>query len=623
MSTPNDILLDLFGDYRAEWRSNLFGSLFIQPPYFSELESIRPCVLFGGRGTGKTTALRSLRFDAAYERMVRTGTHGKIPYLGIYVRINKNRVNGFKDSHQPPDVWSKVFAHYINLLIALEFARLIEWLETGEQWIAFTSEELSETSRSLGLAAPKNIKTLKQLISQAIIDLEMFINNPHRTDIPLLSMAEAPIRHFATAIASRPECDHRNIFCCIDEYENLSPDQQAIVNTYIKHSEPPLSYKIGVRRNGLKTRQTIDQHDLLRAPDDYNEIDISAELARHFAIEVVEQRLRLAAQKDATIPTSMAELLPELSRKEEAKRLGAGAIAASVVSELEHQNPSLGKWARNLGVDAYFIRYCAEMDDETAIDVAHKWINDPTYGENRLNNYGYSSLFWLSKGRKGARIRKYYCGSDTFITLASGNIRYLLHLIDESVSTHFASAGTKAAKRVTLDPINQTEAAKAVGKKRLDQLEGLTEKGIELKRLVLAIGKVFFEYARSPIGHAPEIASFVLTGTPDARASMSQLLNDGVAHLAFEVSPRTKATTESEMKDDEYRLHPIFSPFFEFSHRRKRRATFSADTLLSIQTKPQWAIQQLMAGRSQVAPDELPEQLALFEQFFSGGHNEI
>jgi len=620
MSTPNDILLDLFGDYRAEWRSDLFGSLFIQPPYFSELESIRPCVLFGGRGTGKTTALRSLRFDAAYERMVRSGIQTRIPYLGIYIRINKNRVSGFRGAGQPTDIWSKSFAHYINLLIAFEFSRLTEWLEMSEQWPAFSTDELSEAARSLGLIAPQNTKALRQLISQAIIDLELFINNPHRTDPPLLSIAEAPVRHFTAFISSRAECSGRNIFCCIDEYENLAPEQQAIINTYVKHSEPPLSYKIGVRRNGLKTRQTIDHQDLLRSPDDYNEID--ADLARDFAIEVVEQRLHLAAQKDATIPTSMADLLPDLSRREEAKRLGAPAVASAIVTELERQDPALGEWARTLNADAYFIGYCAEMDEEPLIEVARKWHNDPTYGENRLNNYGYSSLFWLSKGRKGARVRKYYCGADTFITLASGNIRYLLHLIDESVSKHFASTGPKSSKQVVLEPISQTEAAKAVGKKRIDQLEGLTEKGIELKRLVLAIGKLFFEYARSPIGHAPEVNFFVLSGTPEARANITQLLNDGVAHLAFEASPRTKATTESEMRDDEYRLHPIFSPFFEFSHRRKRRATFSADLLLAVQTRPQWAIQQLMSGRSQVAPDELPDQLALFEQFFAGGHNE-
>ena len=93
---------------------------------------------------------------------------------------------------------------------------------------------------------------------------------------------------------------------------------------------------------------------------------------------------------------------------------------------------------------------------------------------------------------------------------------------------------------------------------------------------------------------------------------------EGVAHLAFDVSPRTKATSVVEMKDEEYRLHPIFCAYFEFSYRRKRRATFSAEDLLLVMEDARGAIRKLLADRALTPSDEAPPQLEIFAQFYEG-----
>lgn len=90
-------------------------------------------------------------------------------------------------------------------------------------------------------------------------------------------MAESPLRTFAEILRTEGLLGERVVFCCIDEYENLLNYQQAILNTYIKHAEPPLSYKVGVRKNGLRNRQTLDGQDVLRVPDDCLEIEIADE----------------------------------------------------------------------------------------------------------------------------------------------------------------------------------------------------------------------------------------------------------------------------------------------------------------------------------------------------------
>ena len=128
---------------------------------------------------------------------------------------------------------------------------------------------------------------------------------------------------------------------------------------------------------------------------------------------------------------------------------------------------------------------------------------------------------------------------------------------------------------------------------------------------------MFFEFARSPAGRTPEVNSFIVNGNQHELKKVGELLSEGVGHLAFEVSPRTKATTSMEMKDDEYRLHRIFSGFFEISHRKKRRTIFGAKDLIAIlDDKPSKVISSIIGGQDQTNEDDLPEQLAFFNTFY-------
>ena len=75
------------------------------------------------------------------------------------------------------------------------------------------------------------------------------------------------------------------------------------------------------------------------------------------------------------------------------------------------------------------------------------------------------------------------------------------------------------------------------------------------------------------------------------------------------------------MRDEEYRIHPIYSAFFEFSYRRKRRATFSAEDLLLLRSNPKKAIRNLL-GDSPTEPHDNAPQLEMFSAFYEGGDDE-
>lgn len=629
MISAENILRTLFNENRAEWPQEDFKKLFVEPTYLKKLESIRPCVLVGGRGTGKTTSLQSLHYEATLERLESEGLNfGDQVYLGILIRMNKNRVKVFEGAQFDAQYWGKLFAHYINLLVCNELVKLAQWLELKcDQTLP--KEEIELISADLGLSNISSLTDFTKSIKQAISKIQIYVNSPTDSVKPTLSIAESPLRVFSESLRDSGLLNGKMIFCCIDEYENLSDSQQAILNTYIKHAEPPLSYKIGVRKNGFRNKQTLNEDDMLVVPDDFAEIEIVDEGFEYFGPAVADLRLKFAKSKGVLVPESLKEFLEEYSFSEEAKKLGADRIAERVLQHLKSTGDEelYDFFKGKPSSETYFLEYWQEREDKNLSFLAEDWKNNPLSWKNRLENHGYASLFWISKGNKGQRIRKYYCGERILLALAGGNIRYFLELINNSIHEELGKQYEEKNSPIRISPKSQTLAARKVGNNRLNQLEGLADNGVKLKRLVLAIGKVFFEYARTPENRAPEINSFVLTGEKENKDKIVRLLNEGVGHLAFEAEPRTKATTNYELRDDEYRLHRIFTGFFEFSHRKKRRTTFDALHLLEVlESKPSSAISKLVenkdihasSNRNPISEiNDLPEQLAFFSSFYA------
>jgi hypothetical protein len=66
VQSPQSLLSRLLGLYKAEWLNGELFELFTEPGYFGHLTTARPCVLTGGRGTGKTTVLRGLSYEGQF-----------------------------------------------------------------------------------------------------------------------------------------------------------------------------------------------------------------------------------------------------------------------------------------------------------------------------------------------------------------------------------------------------------------------------------------------------------------------------------------------------------------------------------------------------------------------------
>lgn len=623
---PREQLSHLFGSYKAEWLKEQLFDLFTEPAYFPELQTARPCILVGGRGTGKTTVLRSLAYDGQFA--LRNGTRVEdLPYYGFYYRVNTNRVTAFQGPELPEEEWIALFAHYLNLLMCEMTTSFLKWFnQRADEKVDLPAGILRQVALALNLDVDDNAETavgnldrFSLTLAEAKIRFEAFINNVIDGDGPALSMQGAPFDLLFGGLHEIPIFADKNFFFLIDEYENFEAYQQRIVNTLIKHSGQLYTFKIGVREQGIKEKATLNPNEQLISPSDYVNINITEKLSdtsfEGFARQVCNERIA-RIQSDREILRDVTQLLPGLSDDREAELLGINEIARSIEGRCreELENSQLEHLVGMSPLQMYFLDYWAHAQGWDLTTAVLEFERDPAKWRERFQNYKHALLFTIKRGKSG--IHKYYAGWDVFIRLSGNNIRYLLELVEQSL---VLSNETDMSIPVSFD--NQTRAAQRIGKKNLGELEGLSVSGAQLKKLLLSLGRIFQVMAFDASRHAPEVNQFRLSDQ-NLDPEVEKLLKTAVMHLALLRFPGNKLTDEADTREHDFMIHPIFTAFFEFSYRRKRKMTITGRQLVGLVREPRGTLREILARTDRSFEDDvpLPEQMRLFENYYHGGN---
>ena len=613
---PIEQLHSVFGSYKAEWLQDRIFEFFTAPEYLPELTTSRPCVLIGGRGTGKTTVLRGLSYEG------QSVFHGsdkdavsQLPFFGLYYRVDSNKVSPFSGPELDRLGWIRVFGHYLNLVfsgIALQF---VSWYQERTGSSILEQNICQQLALSLHLPSCADPTALLKELSKSQITFEAYINNVSDAPRPLLSLQGAPLDIMFAALKLNSAFRDKQFFFLIDEYENLSDYQQEVVNTLIKHCGEHYTFKIGVKELGWSSRSTLTGQRLV-SPADYARVDITDRLKdgnfERFALQVCQARL--GHLKGISV-SDIGALLPTLTEEEEALKLGVQSRtqnlmnAPSVIAlppELKQQLDVLSPLQR-------FVLLSLADGKQRAL---RQLLKESTSGSrewaNRMNNYGHALLFAIRKNKPG--VRKFYAGWSVFTQIAGSNIRYLLQLVDQSIVLHF-SKGNTLLKRIT--PEIQTQAAQEVGKKNLLELDGLAVEGADLTRLLLGLGRIFEVMAADPVGHAPEVNNFRLSERPgQSRSEVRALLDAAVMHLALVRAHGNKLGEDAQTRDFDYALHPIFAPFFVFSYRRKRKLVLEDDTILGLIKDQKRYIREVLRDNNREEETALPEQAELFASYY-------
>lgn len=619
-------LNSLFGSYKAEWLSGKIFDLFTEPSYFPELKDNRPCILEGGRGTGKTTVLRGLSYQGQYalekNSIVR---FDKNNFIGLYHRADTNQVRAFKGANLSEEIWSKIFAHYFNLIICKEILAFLKWhnkINTTDKILTKYSCDIIAKSLLIDESINDQIHLL-EVINSKFVEFQGQINNPKEKILSILSMPGVPIVIITEQVLSLEQFQGKMIYFLLDEYENFEDYQQMVINSLIKHTTEYYTFKIGVRELGWRIKTTYNKTELLHDPADYVLIKIEKELQdkffSDFAMKVCQPRImQLFSEGEESGSFNIASSLESVSIEREAELLGVDktkyfhgykTIDKSYI-ELVSRLPKLY---------LFLIAYWAEWHKMTLSEAITDYSKNTKKWDQRYDNYKYEMLFKIHKGRGKGGIQKYYAGWNTYLKLAQGNIRYLMELIYKAYEKHL-NDNEPLANPVSLK--NQTIAAIEVGEKNLMELEGLKENGAQIIRLLLGFGRIFNVLSCEEGKSAPEKNQFSIENSDSVSDECNKILTPGVMHLALIRIPGNKLTDDSHTRDYIYTIHPIYSAYFVFSYRRKRKLMITQNEFLDIINSPKEAIKKVLEKfKICIDSDEikstLPVQLSIFENYYN------
>jgi hypothetical protein len=622
---PNDqqanSLKGLFGSFRAEWLQEKLYSLFNEPAYFPSLKDHRPCVLVGGRGTGKTTVLRCMSYEGQFAlagqnfEALRTAD-----FVGLYHRVNTTRVSAFCGSSRSQEEWQRLFSHYVNIEICellLEALKFYRRHSSSNETLA--ARTCSQVASAFGSVDVTDEDKLRATIEDARCAIEIHINNV-ASPVPVLSLLQSPIDLLVEGMAGLEFFQNKSFYIILDEYENYLDYQQIVINTLIKHSSTSYVFKVGVRELGWRIKTTLNSNEQLINPADYELIDIDHSLRdtfTKFARDVCETRLS-AWFKEYNLPSlTLDQLLPALSFEEEARLLGVGARVHNLRNYINTNSDRLGT-IRNLGdLELFVFLELNKGDQVRAVEELLVLASGSSQKRVRFNNYKYACLFSVAGEHQD--IRKYYCGVDVFSKISRNNLRFFLQLVTESIARHIESSSRTSD---AISYADQTKAARQIGLRYLTELEGVTVHGVQLVKLILGLGRFFQILASNPNEGSPECNQFGIKfaskTSGDMTQRVSELLRNGIMHLALVRDSGTKLAAASDTREWDYAPHPIFAPFFGFSHRRKRKMNMTEHEIYELVVQPKATIKKLLRTRAYLLEESVPQQLKLFDEYFEG-----
>ncbi|WP_281227588.1 hypothetical protein [Flavobacterium aquiphilum] len=248
-----------------------------------------PMIILGSKGSGKTHIMKHFSFTAQSLRWKEDIINGlkKDGYLGIYLRCSG--LNGFKFKDKGSNTtedWQKIFSYYLELWLSqLLLKNIIKILEdrklviANEHIIALEILNLLDTTE-----VSQNVKSFAHLVkyfNDLQKNIDYAINNKAFTKRSVSESVEilaspGSLIFGIPEILSNEVVDFKNVkfLYLLDEYENFTDDQQKYFNTLIRERKNPACFKIGARRYGMRTYETLSAGEEIKAGSEFEVFDL-------------------------------------------------------------------------------------------------------------------------------------------------------------------------------------------------------------------------------------------------------------------------------------------------------------------------------------------------------------
>jgi hypothetical protein len=628
-------IIEVFAQNRAEEFPDDLWNRFVLPIDFNSValkEKKKATVIVGGRGSGKTMFIKYHCHATSFSHKRPTIDENELKFIGIYWRPDTTFVQNIKKEWVGNN-WESVFNTFITINLLIEFCKLSRNIISSNYDYNDINSNLAEIlvptpiQKVLGLPPTKLIDA-EEYFQDALFTISNWINFPDFSPQPYnLDLKSTLMLLISKFQRSNVQFSDTIFHVFIDEFENLTPQQQVIINTWLKHGQNPLIFSIAYKKHAQVENQTKSK-EKLEERDDFRYVDVeslyyNSEKPRNFEILASEVLILYLFEflEDPNLEkliTAFSDVEKISIRKEDAYQKEVKAIISQVLpgislskasEQVLEDKPLLAKLKKNLISEGLKLH---ENHDYTADDfidfnfpeaslVNGVLLNRESQTPEKIKrefdtliSTGDSSKYkaWIQNNLLGVilyiyntlstRVSPTYAGFSGFILMSKGNLRHFLELCFQSFSkaeNHQELLEGDFVAPISID--TQAKATKVTSYNQLNKIVNLGSNGKHLKRIANRLGIIFSLSQKRKSQSEPEVNHFTIKTTDVSLLSEQTqlLLNESLVWsvLSVEKSTKNKSTNDIELVD--YIFHPVLSCYFGISPRKKRKIPFSKENL--------------------------------------------
>ncbi|GLT14195.1 hypothetical protein [Vibrio algivorus] len=631
-------LSDVVSKNRAEeFPDDLWGQYVLPLEYeAANLHKLtKGAVIEGGRGSGKTMFLKYHCHETMFSQL-RTKLPDDIAnHIGIYWKPDTSFTQMIRDEWLD-EMWSSAFNTYASLCVIIEFCKLCNSIATSNISNKRIKEGIKKVKIPKVLAEDINVDHIELIrleseIKSCLYRLTNWINLPNTTNPPYNLSLKPVISLVSDSIRSVDGVLKDTTFhILIDEFENLSFDQQKIINTYLKHSEKSLIFSIAYKKNAKVSNETLSQEKIVDR-NDFRRIDLesiylndlnpkSYEVlaAEILALKLFEANCSSSSENDEIIQNysnpdfltirkdttyqsrlrhSVKSLFESMNLTEVSKlilsdkvllnKLKSTLILEGLKKHKEHSFSELDFIDKN-HPEASIVNGAILNRSSTDLVTLKKDFENYKSGSDNTPYKG-----WISNNLYGVILYIYntlpqrecplYVGFNQFILMSRGNLRHFLELCYQTfIRAEVQSELTENSSAINVDI--QGKATKATSTAQLEKIEELGSNGIHLKRLAKRLGSLFSLSQKRKSQSESEVNHFTiaLSDISLLNDDTKKLLNEALVWSVLFQTRGTKAKSNNDIEMIDYILHPVLSCHFGISPRKKRKLKFNVEQIETI-----------------------------------------
>jgi len=576
-----------FAEYKAtELSQEQLQDYFVEPKYISKMYPNNVSFIIGQRGTGKTTLLKHL--SSSYNL---DNTFPK-KRMGVYYRFDVNKMHSFSGAALSIEEWSTLFAHCFSTEMCLNLTSAL--ISMKQKFPLEDETSLCHKIRRLFFEESDinvvDLNSLMEYLEYVDYVSKKYKRNPLRAPKPMISECEKTFEEYCKLIASEKNFKNVCVHFLFDEYENMLDYQKEFINSCAKNASSNHTYKICVRPYGTTDMQTRKETEILNEADDFKTLDYISDIigneadVAEFMRAACSRRLEKYYKKsnanyskedleiDRYFPQAKSDddLLEAISKNERY----LCDVRNDVVKIFTENNKNYSEnW------DLLQMKLFIALSQKRGFDI-QSIVNsikekDEKY-KNWINNYKKSIIFLCF-----SEIGDHYemAGFQDIIAISGNVVRYVLEICDYCF---LCADRTEDGKFSEISEKMQTQAIYKVSQRRFQQISTIPHYGQEIKQMVLVIGHIFNMYHKDAQLKRFEPNHFSIDrresiGENYRESEIKKAIQLSVTYGVFEAKKSTKNRRGSDVpiEDEDFHLHPILTPYFQISWRKKQKCRFT------------------------------------------------